>query len=306
MATTSQPTHQWWHWPGQATTTPSTGESEKHKTKITSITGPTTLLINSEGTWTANVSTDATSTLHYSVKWGDEGTAQPLLRAALTNIQTSATFTHEYATAGTYHPEFTVTDTNGRTSTKSTTVIVTDTVQLHLDSITPTSGAASTTATLTGTGFNASSTVWVGGVAASNVSLSATGMLSFTIPSSLKAGTYNVKVKDGDRTSNALSFKVTAARPALSISGIDAPVMLSAGEEGVWTVHASTASSNLHYSVVWGDEEASPLMRAASMNVDTSSTFTHSYDTAGTYSPKFTVSDGDGHSATVSATVVVK
>ena len=92
------------------------------------------------------------------------------------------------------------------------------------------------------------------------------------------------------------------------LSGIDAPTTLAVGEEGTWTLHAATnASGNLHYSVVWGDESASPLRAMALSSTEQSSaTFTHVYDTKGTYAPKFTVSDDNGHSASVSASVVVK
>ncbi len=45
---------------------------------------------------------------------------------------------------------------------------------------------------------------------------------------------------------------------------------------------------------------------AANTAVQTSSTFTHAYQTAGKYQPKFTISDDAGHSQSVSASVVVR
>jgi peptidoglycan hydrolase-like protein with peptidoglycan-binding domain len=97
---------------------------------------------------------------------------------------------------------------------------------------------------------------------------------------------------------------------ALSISGLDAPTQLHTGQIGSWTVHALTSSttSNLHYSVVWGDEQAATTasIRAPDAStVSTSSTFTHQYQVAGTYTPVFTVSDDSGATVTTSNTIAV-
>ncbi len=97
---------------------------------------------------------------------------------------------------------------------------------------------------------------------------------------------------------------------APSISGLDAPVSLATGQSGTWTVHASVANQTntyLKYSVIWGDEVAYPMSYAASSAsapIQTSATFTHTYQTAGTYTPTFIVANGSG-SAKTSATVIV-
>ena len=72
------------------------------------------------------------------------------------------------------------------------------------------------------------------------------------------------------------------------------------------TVNANTnATGNLRYSVTWGDEGMFRMLSARG-STQASSTFTHTYAEAGTYAPKFTVTDVDsGKSASVSATVVV-
>ncbi|MDB5189805.1 MAG: hypothetical protein JWN49_131 [Parcubacteria group bacterium] len=293
------------HWGAVASTTPSTGDtSTSTALSISSVSGPSTLAVDAQGTWTVNVSTNATSSLHYSVVWGDEGTATSL-RSMAALVDTSGTFTHSYASKGTYKPTFTVTDDNGHTATKSATVTVGTEAKLHLTSVAPTSGAVGSTIALTGTGFTASSTVTIGGVAATTT-LQNNGTLSITVPS-LKTGTYNVRVLNGDKKSNVVSFKVTAKASVLSISGIDAPVSLVVGATGTWTVRGATTADNLHYSVVWGDEgNTSARMMASSVSTQTSSTFTHAYQTAGKYQPKFTISDDAGHSQSVSASVVVR
>ena len=96
---------------------------------------------------------------------------------------------------------------------------------------------------------------------------------------------------------------------APSISGLDAPASLSVGQTGTWTVRLNTTNTgNLSYSVVWGDEvwgtSASNASKYAAPSIAASGSFTHAYQTAGTYSPKFTVSNSSG-SAQTSATVTV-
>lgn len=290
------------HWGAVASTTPS--KPAPAAFSISSVTGPSTLAVDAPGTWTVNVSTEATSSLHYSVVWGDEGTAHTM-RSMAALVDTSGTFTHSYASNGTYHPAFTVTDDNGNTATKSVTVAVGVETKLHLTVVAPTSGAVGDTIVLTGTGFTARSTVTIGGVVATST-LKDTGTLSAIVPS-VKTGTRIVRIHNGDKRSNAIRFKVIAKPSALSISGIDAPIALTVGATGTWTVHAATTADNLHYTAVWGDEgSTSARMMAASVSTQTSSTFTHAYGTAGTYQPKFTVSDDAGHSQSVSASVVVR
>lgn len=98
---------------------------------------------------------------------------------------------------------------------------------------------------------------------------------------------------------------------APSISGLDAPTTLSVGQTGTWTVRASVpdqANSRLSYSVTWGDEAydgiGSPNAQASAARLQTSATFTHTYQRAGTFNPVFTVSNGSG-SAQTSASVTV-
>jgi hypothetical protein len=100
-----------------------------------------------------------------------------------------------------------------------------------------------------------------------------------------------------------------ASQQAISINGLDAPSMLSIGQQGIWTVHVvvNGAADTLHYSVVWGDEQnvASGIMAPKMSSVNTSSTFTHTYQRSGTYTPVFTVTDEAGANVTASNTVTV-
>ena len=155
-------------------------------------------------------------------------------------------------------------------------------------------------------------------------------MLTFTVPSSLSPncpndsvcpmymrlvtpGQYTVTVQNSNGTSNAVNFTVgptISSNPGpLTITGLDAPSSLAVGQTGTWTVHAMTSagSGELHYSVDWGDNSAYPaaMMEPEAASVNTSSSFTHAYQTAGTYTATFTVSDDFGHSASTSSTITV-
>ncbi len=83
------------------------------------------------------------------------------------------------------------------------------------------------------------------------------------------------------------------------INGISGPTSLKVGETGTWTVKVNNpTNSSLSYSVQWGDEsKLLPSTRAdagASVTVQQTATFTHTYDQAGAYLPVFTISDRNG------------
>ena len=106
-------------------------------------------------------------------------------------------------------------------------------------------------------------------------------------------------------------FRITGTSKnssAPSISGLDAPTSLQVGQTGTWTVRAAAPSgTQLRYSVVWGDEgwgASTGSAQAAQANVQTSASFTHAYQNAGTYNPTFYVSNDYGTVQT-SASVTV-
>jgi hypothetical protein len=154
--------------------------------------------------------------------------------------------------------------------------------------------------------------------------------LTFTVPSSLAPycapgfacamymrlvtpAQYNITVMNANGTSNALPLTITSGTTGvnpLSISGLDAPSVLQVGRVGTWTVHASTLdNTGLHYSVVWGDESAmagtASFMQPQPSTVQNAASFTHTYTTAGTYSPTFTVTNDSGQSVSTTNTISV-
>lgn len=100
----------------------------------------------------------------------------------------------------------------------------------------------------------------------------------------------------------------------VTISGVSGPTSLAVGQQGTWTVQASSASSSLStnvalsYSVVWGDENAFSRIMEMAGGVDAfvqTATFTHAYANTGTYTVRFTVRDAAGATAETSLTVRV-
>ncbi|OHA81945.1 MAG: hypothetical protein A2675_02135 [Candidatus Yonathbacteria bacterium RIFCSPHIGHO2_01_FULL_51_10] len=199
-------------------------------------------------------------------------------------------------------------------------------------SVSPTSGPIGTAVTVYGSGFNANDIVLIGGGAITSVSIPGSGtQLSFTLPSGvgpycapgymcammlrlLTPGQYQISVKDTftGATSNSVSFTITSGTSdqTPTISGIDAPASLAVGAIGTWTVHASVpfgSTTNLRYSVLWGDENFgmnAPMMQT-STNAPSSVTFTHAYQTIGTHTAVFTVTNDSGQSATTNSTIMV-
>jgi len=98
----------------------------------------------------------------------------------------------------------------------------------------------------------------------------------------------------------------------LSVQGVDAPQQLNVGQSGVWTVHVAgwndyQSNGQLHYSVVWGDENNTGYAMSGYNNTSVQSvgTFTHVYVRPGTYRVVFTVTDDYGHATQSSVTTFV-
>lgn len=104
---------------------------------ISGVSGPQSLNVNQQGTWTVSAYDKNGGNLSYAVTWGDEMYAlSPSQSQTTRTSEQSATFTHTYATAGIYKVIFTVTSentiycikapcpTNGGTATASLTVNV--------------------------------------------------------------------------------------------------------------------------------------------------------------------------------------
>lgn len=93
---------------------------------VSGISGPTSLSINQQGTWTVNASDPENGQLTYSIRWGDEVAYPMYANTAVSSpvYSQASTFTHSYASAGTYTVQVTVTDAQGLSAQSSITVVV--------------------------------------------------------------------------------------------------------------------------------------------------------------------------------------
>ncbi len=94
------------------------------------------------------------------------------------------------------------------------------------------------------------------------------------------------------------------------ISSFSGPTTLAVGATGTWRVQASDPENGtLTYSIEWGDEWYARIAPASffypGAAVAQSTTFTHSYARAGTYTVKMLVRDSGGKTAKATATVEV-
>ncbi len=147
------------------------------------------------------------------------GTTNVTGNSSTTNPRT-ATMTAP-ATAGTY--TYTVWAAKGPGSSgmaRSTTYSITvpaAVVNPAITALSPTSGLAGSSVTITGTNLGTSGTVSFSGTAATTTSWTATRIVA-TVPAGISAGAKSVTVTTGGRTSNVATFTVTT--PPASITSV--------------------------------------------------------------------------------------
>jgi peptidoglycan hydrolase-like protein with peptidoglycan-binding domain len=92
---------------------------------INGFSGPSTLSVGQSGTWSVNASDSQNGQLTYSIDWGDTGfKLSSAVPDAAMSVTQQTTFTHAYATAGTYKVIITVRNALGKTATATATVVV--------------------------------------------------------------------------------------------------------------------------------------------------------------------------------------
>ena len=195
------------------------------------------------------------------------------------------------------------------------------------------------TITLTGSGFSGSDNiVYFGNALISSNAYSNGRTLIFTVPAGYYAGTYGITVKNAQGfTSNSLSFTMgngnncnynnnygygysnsycynnngwnnNYSNNPPSLSNISGPSIVQAGTNNSWNV-TSYSSNNDYVSVHadWGDVYGSTGDDTQSSYSNGSQTFSfsHVYQSPGTYTLRITATDNSGRTTYVTYTVVV-
>ncbi len=103
-------------------------------------------------------------------------------------------------------------------------------------------------------------------------------------------------------------FTASTNRPPV-LSGFSGPTQIAVNEVGTWKVEAKDPEGGqLTYAIVWGDENVAvtPTQTLSMERLVQTTTFTHTYAVAGTYTVTITVRDTAGQVARTSSTVAVK
>ncbi len=147
------------------------------------------------------------------------------------------------------------------------------------------------------------------------------GSYAWKYDPSIPNGNYQISVDytvDVGSLSNTVGFSgifslvgnvATSSITTPVITGISGPQQLNVGQQGTWTVNAYSSSGGvLQYSANWGDGPATCPKGAycvSSISPQQSATLAHTYNTAGTFSPVFTVVNNASRIASASSSVSV-
>lgn len=286
---------------------------------ISGITAPTVLKAGETGTWKVNASDPQNGSLTYAVNWGDQ-VAQPLAMMAEPIFTQTSSFTHAYTTAGTYTVTFTVSNSAGLKTTSTVTVHVTGTMAAApvVSNVVATSTAPRQAKLTWTTDTKSSSLVWYGTTTpvdtAGTATVSHDGSIlnhSITLTGLTPATKYYLVVGSANSAGTGMSAETSFTTPAVPdqttpvITSLDGNKTVVAGATETVTINAyDPKNGSLTYKADWGDSGS--MMRAAAETPFTqTASFSHIYDTAGTYTATFTASNEAGKTATSTMTIKV-
>jgi PKD repeat protein/outer membrane murein-binding lipoprotein Lpp len=306
---------------------------------IESFSGPASLKIGQQGEWKIKASDAENGQLTYDISWGDENGNVPAsnLWNAVQNIIQRTTFTHSYATAGTYTVQVTVTDDKGASSRAALLVKVGDTAPTACTMeyapvcglkqvvcikapCNPVQQTYSNKCMLAGDGATFLYTgacrpqtgnpaddpqckIWFDGCnTCSRTAPGTPGMCTMMACMTTEGYVPTPYCKE--------YFSNTSGNKPPVISSVSGPTILAVGQTGTWSIKATDPEKGaLSYSIRWGDESDPPssiLFGSAGAPASLqASTFTHMYSWAGVFTVVVTVTDSDGASATATVTVNV-
>jgi len=290
---------------------------------INGITAPTVLNVGQVGTWKVNAYDPNNGSLTYAVDWGDvQSNARAKSLPEEIFVQ-SATFMHAYSRPGTYTVTFMVKNDADKTTKSTVTVhIVGSAVSAPVITDLLATSTKKHEATVTWrTDVKSTSLLWISTSSPVDTSGSPAEKRNSKVTDhkvklyDLKAGTtYYVVVGSmnagGTTMSSTTSFTTLADvnKNAPIINSLEGSTTVAAGDLETVTLNASDPhNGSLTYSVDLGDTSphaAKSLLKMSQVFVQTS-TFTHVYANAGTYTATFTVQNDAGLSASQTLVITV-
>ncbi len=291
---------------------------------ISSIKSPTTLPALEEGTWVVNAFDPQNEALTYTVDWGDSESPMAKTLTADEIFTQTSTFTHTYATPGTYKVKFTVSNDSGKKTSSTVTVRITQAkikkpVISNLFATSTKKHAGTVTWT---TDQNSDTAIWISTTSPVNTDrspdygkdewvknhkINANGLMPNTLYY-VVAGSEN---DAGISTSTETSFRTLPEKNKKNpvINSITGSTTVVAGTETEITVEASDPNNSpLTYSVDWGDTMIMARMALFAVPEEIftqTSTFTHIYENPGTYTATFTVKNEEGKETSSSIVITV-
>jgi PKD repeat protein len=173
-----------------------------------------------------------------------------------------------------------------------------------LATISPSSGPAGTSVTLTGTNLSGATAINFGTTPGTSVNCSTGTSCTVTAPTLAPNTAANVTVVTPGGTSNALSFTFGATTPIVpaNVAFVNPPTSGSVGQSVTFTPATATTTASCgsitSYKIDFGD--GSPVQTSA-----TPSATTHTYTSPGTFTVTLTVTDCAGGVASTSTTIAI-
>ena len=282
---------------------------------ITNVSGPNSLAVGVQGTWSITTNAPYGSYLSTSVRWGDEDIYPYPMASSAGYISQQNTFTHSYLQAGTYTITFTVTDNTGRSAQATASVVVggggctsywgcpPPSASPTITYLSPTQGAVGTTVTIYGSGFTQDNKVLFGNGGAVHVPSYNNGtMIYFTVPSAVGPcdwagdtsqvrclavgqpvvpGAYQISVENQNGPSGSQTFTVTGTGGCISQWYGNCQYNVSAYPQTGYaplTVTFTVSNYSGLYAVDFGDGTSASLR---------SGSISHTYYSRGTYTAQF-------------------
>lgn len=157
---------------------------------ISQVNGPTTLAVNTSGTWSLVVTAPSVSPTTLSVSWGDESVYPYSSQTTTQNVYNSGpqsiTLSHTYTQPGTYTVTFRVQNASGQQSQATATVVVTGSTSstpVTLSSVTPLNAQKGSMIVLTGANFTPTgNTIHFGIGGTKNITSVNGNTMYFTVP----------------------------------------------------------------------------------------------------------------------------